>query len=208
MDKQYLNYLKKAFNAAAGYKDVGVNYIEFEQYLRQMRDLGSEYLKILEEFGLDPLDDEITEINKGILDSIAYKNTNFSIVTPFSRNMEKNSNNKIYRFKFISKMGVPRFKTSNGSTYSSDDYFSHTFITQNPYDYSMIEGFSDLSHRGEYNTIFGMYGFTSDKDFNDKTRMLENVRNSMDNYYEERLTDGDKYFYIVRTGVKTKVKSR
>ena len=75
-------------------------------------------------------------------------------------------------------------------------------------DYSMIEGFSDLSHRGEYNTILGMYGFTSDKDFNDKTRMLENVRNSMDNYYEERLTDGDKFFYIVRTGVKTKVKSR
>ena len=60
MDKQYLNYLKKAFNAAAGYKDGGVNYSEFVQYLKQMRDLGSEYLKILEELGLDFLDDEIT----------------------------------------------------------------------------------------------------------------------------------------------------
>ena len=54
-----------------------------------------------------------------------------------------------------------------------------------------------------------MYGMISDKDYSDKMKMFESVRNSSDESCKyELITEGDKYFWILRSNIKVKTKSR
>lgn len=173
--------------------------------------LGCEYTNLLIELGLDITDSNIAEVNKGVVDSIAYANTNFSLITPYTDDMVSSYGNEIYRFKFLGKDGVPSFRTRSGIVYNLKQLVStkHTFITENPYNYEAIEGFSNLSSSGDYNTIFGMYGMNNDKDIYDKMKMFESIRSSSGDYCkDEIITDGDKYFWIIRSNIKVKTKSR
>lgn len=211
MNKVYLNNLKRQFLNAQGSKSAGVNYKEFEEYLLQLNKFGREYIDILIELGLDVNDSDIVEVNKGVVDSIAYAKTNFSLITPYTDDMGPDYGNEIYRFKFLGKDGVPSFKTSSGTIYNLSELVpsKHTFITQNPYNYSMIEGFSNVSTYGYYNTILGMYGMNNDKDYYDKMKMFESVRGLLeDSYKDEIITDGDKYFWILRSNIKVKNKTK
>lgn len=210
MNKVYLNNLKKQFLNAQGNSSGCINYKEFEEYLLQLNRLGNEYRNILSELGLNINDSNIVEINKGILDSVAYANSSLSIITPYTDEMSASYENEIYRFKFVGNKGIPSFKTSSGIIYDLSNLvpYKHTFITQNPYNYSEIEGFSILSQLGYYSTIFGMYGMIYDKDYINKIKMFESVRSDFQDYKEEIITDGDKYFLVARSNVKVKTKSR
>lgn len=210
MNRVYLNNLKRQFLSAQGNTSDCINYKEFEEYLTKINNLGYEYINILRNMGIDTNDSNIVEVNKGIVDSVAYVKTNFSLITPYTDEMSTSYGNDICRFKFVVKDGIPSFKNSSGIIYSLSNIVSykHAFITQNPYNYSEIEGFSSLSQSGCYSTIFGMYGMIYDKDYIDKIKMFESVRSDFQDCKEEIITDGDKYFLVTCSNVKDKTKSR
>lgn len=210
MNRLYLSSFKKQFLDAHGNVSHGINYKEFEEYVLQVNKLGAEYRNILSELGLDINDSNVVEVNKGILDSVAYANSNMSIITPYTDEMSTSYGNDIYRFKFVGKEGIPSLKTSSGIIYNLSGIvpYKHTFITQNPYNYSEIDGFSILSQSGYYRTIFGMYGMIYDKDYINKIKMFEQVRSDFQDYKEEIITDGDKYFLVACSNVKVKTKTR
>ena len=210
MNRLYLNHLKRQFLNAVGSNYGSINYKEFDEYLTKVNSLGYEYINILRNLGIDTNDSNIVEVNKGIVDSVAYVKTNFSLITPYTDDMTDSYGNEIYRFKFIGKDGIPLLKTNSGVIHnlSSIAPLKHIFITQNPYNYEMIEGFSKLSQTGYYKTVFGMYGMIYDKDYYDKIKLFERVRNEINNDYTEIITNNDSYYLIVNSNVKVKTKSR
>lgn len=211
MNKVYLNNLKKQFLRAQGSTNEGIPYNEFEEYLIQLNILGKDYIKLISELGVDITDSGIVEVNKGIIDSVAYGNTNFSLITPYADNMVPIYENEIYKFKFLAKDGIPSFRTNSGVVYQVSRLIpgKHTFITQNPFDYDDIEDFSKISICNPYNTIFGMFGMNNDKDVCYKMKMFERVKSlSSEVMKEEIITEKDKYFWILGPQVKVKTKTR
>ena len=138
MNKEYLTHLKQQFLKAVGSKCDGINYKEFEDYLLQINKLGNKYINYLSCLGLDINDSKIAEVNKGVIDSVAYKKSNISLITPYTDGMDSD-NNEIYRFHFVGKDKTPCFKTKSGMIYHIRNITQkHTFITHNPYNYTMI----------------------------------------------------------------------
>ena len=209
MDREYLKYLKQQFLNAEGSKCKGINYKEFEEYLLQINKLSRKYITYLSNLGIDINDSDIAEVNKGIIESVVYDKSNISLITPFTDGMNTNIGNEIYRFKFVSKDGIPSFVTKTGIIYNMEGIVpsKHSFITQNPYNYGMIEGFSDLSYNG-YGVIFGMYGMIYDKDYAAKLKMFEQVKSTIIDCNDEMITEGEDYYLIARSSIKVKTKSR
>ena len=207
----YLGKLMMQFIEANGIKNVDIHsrefLSEFLDWIRERKTTSDTYIRLIEDIGLlDKVNDRFAvEVGKGKYDTTT-RFLDTTLLTPYSLGMDKNrtivGNLRIYdgvsNLFTLSKEGLIKIKNISSS-------FT-TYMTQNPYGASNIQGWDELANSGEANIIVGVYGSVRDRDFKTKTKMIESFRDSVENGKIESTTFRDDYCCLVYTKPKVKVK--
>ena len=185
---EYVNKLIEQFENATGIKNSNtIGFVrEFVEWLGERRNILDDYIEVLDYMDLDYNSSLTAEIGKGMNDSVALKNNNTKIITPYTYGMKKNKN------RIIQGELVYREKPNNNLNID-------TFMTQNPY--KNITGWNRINDK--YQIIAGVYGKTFDRDRTKKIKMLKELKeNLLYPYKEEYVRVKDSYYYVVATRKK------
>ena len=159
---------------------------EFSNWLKERKKVGEKYISFISSLGLFKDNSKCAEINKGIDDSVTLP-YHTRLITPYididtigdsQRIINANfSVNKQYTTPIISTQEITMKVISNREI--------KTYMTQNPYNTNMLEGWSHL-HNSKYNNIVvGVYGKEYDKDKATKKDMLLRLRKQLNNNFKE-----------------------
>lgn len=206
--REYMMNLLEQYRLAIGAKQIDLDsrdfVQEFEIWLKKRNEMSEIYTLILKELGFYFEDEDCAEIGKGEKDSVV-SNFNTTIISPYYHSFH-NSNSilihgdlKVYQNKpYIIKQG------NYERTVKKAPLEITTFMTQNPYFRSSIEGWDLLHNTGNGNIIVGMFGSASDKDRLFKKRQLNALKEKLinRNIIEEEIRVYDNYYYVVGSEVK------
>ena len=201
-----LNY--KMILKECGYKLFNDNIVE---WLKERKLIGKKYVEFLKSYGKDINNYATAEIDKGKYDSIINP-LDGNVITPYYYPKE---NNNVFNYDFY-----PSYTDPGMMKYNEDgrlekilpvpEYITQ-FITENPYDSTLLFGFDGLHNLGKYDIIVGMYGNIHDADKDHKLNYINWLR---DRIFDEEIRlelerERDYYFAFVmsdREKVKTKVR--
>lgn len=208
----YIFNLIEQYKKATGTVNIDMNSIEFQKdfsaWLARNKVIGDIYLNMLESRGINFDTEKCAEIGKGKYDSIVTPYYT-SIITPYTEGLEKLEDiGQIIKSNFNVIDNTPTIyedkivvlpKTINPNEIN-------TFMTQNPYLKSNINGWSNIHNNPNYNgIILGVYGSTDDKDKESKLEELRKIRKQLDEpYVEEEIINGSHYCYMVATDILAK----
>lgn len=172
---------------------------EFSNWLKERKKVGEKYISFISSLGLFKDNSKCAEINKGIDDSVTLP-YHTRLITPYididtigdsQRIINANfSVNKQYTTPIISTQEITMKVISNREI--------KTYMTQNPYNTNMLEGWSHL-HNSKYNNIVvGVYGKEYDKDKATKKDMLLRLRKQLNNNFKEvEYVFNDDYLCVI-----------
>ena len=196
IDYRYLEYLKnllEQYKSATGSKKISLNDLldsktcsEFDEWLCKRKENMEDYKKMLNctadintkmcagVYLTDHIYEQFDscEFGKGPVDSLV-ETSSASVISPVNdlfcnnrRRINFNGNlDVIYGRPFIRK---------NDNTLERISGIK-TFITQNPYDFSMVKNISDIHNSGRGRVVFGVYGSVNDKDRYKKIREFNKI---------------------------------
>lgn len=202
-----MNRLFEQFKKSQGYENIEddneiIN--EFINWIFIQDEQGKKYSCFLKELGLSFDKEECAEVGKGKYDSIA-KNYDTTIITPDEDIKPKgifiNTGFKVYNGMPTIISQVTHKKVVFGSINTN---IINTFMTQNPYDDSLLDNWDELPNN-DTNIIVGIYGSKHDKNLKDKIRALKNLKNCLSQkFIYETTTFNDIYCGVVATKQKIK----
>lgn len=207
--EKYINNLINQFALAKGISNVDINseeFInEFNEWLIEQKNIGKEYLSILDEIGFNIDDSNCIEVGKGKYDSIV-KDLSTTIITPDYTLLYRGLRNRVINGDINVLNGYPMLinYTSMGNIMSKYFINSNIYMTQNPFNSSNILNWDKIYNSGN-NIIIGSYGKTQDKDKNKKIDELIEFKNKLqDDFICENIISGDTYINILGSNPKVK----
>ena len=209
---RYLDNLIVQFIQATGYKNKNVNSVgfkyEFLGWIEERKKISNKYLKLLDYMNLtEDIDKESSvEVGKGKYDTIV-RSFKTNRITPYVEDLdEERTMNAI--FKVMD--GQPTLITNNGLNIARiESNIPITFITQNPYNESLINGWSSLHNMGLNNIVVGMYGNINDKDMEQKIETLKALKDKLLREYQEEFSIlDDSYCYAIASKTKKNIKNK
>lgn len=157
----------------------------FVSYLQEMKLIGKEYYKLLENMGCDVDISSTAELNKGVHDSIAKKNT--TIISPYAGTMQRDNCELIITDGSVST-------TSNRINVES----INTFITQNPLTSADINLIERIISLGKYKVFIALYGKNTEKDIEEKILNLKYLKDIYhDSLREVNQKTDNQYLYML-----------
>lgn len=195
------------FIAARGIKNPDVHselfMREFFYWIKERKVIGNKYLSNISDFGLFRDSVCCAEVNKGIDDSITLP-YHTKLVTPYiDANMIDDPERIIDGNFYINKNhNLPIVSSNEVKIRVIPSCDIMTYMTQNPYNSNMLDGWDILHNSGRNNIIVGIYGNSYDKDRQDKLEMLLNFKRMLKNIKEIDYTLGDEYFYVLGSSSK------
>ena len=203
--------LIRQFVAAKNIKQVDLNsksfLEEFSNWLKERKEAGDKYLSIISRFGLFKDNSKCAEVGKGIEDSITLP-YNTKLLSPYiDVNMISNPNRVIDADLSVYKNDTfPIISTKEIKIQVVPNSKIATYMTQNPYNNKMIEGWNQLHNSGYNNIVVGIYGNEHDKDKHEKKDMLLRLRRKLNgNFTELEYVFNDEYFCVVGTEKKNNI---
>ena len=202
MKNSYVELFKQ-YCAARGIDKIQCSFEDFERdfssWLSEQKETGSEYLSIIKRFNLFSANDKCAEVNKSMEDSITLP-FRTKLITPYIDNTSVNESDRVIDFNlYINKTHVVPVITSdtvNMMVVPREQV--KTYMTQNPYNFDMIDGWDILHNSGRSDIIVGVYGNTNDKDRQQKIDSLVQFKRKLNGLYREfNYVINDKYFYVV-----------
>lgn len=197
--------LIRQFVVAKNIKNVDLNsksfFEEFSNWLKERKGIGEKYISIISRFGLFKDSFQYAEVGKGLQDSVTLP-YNTKLLTPYiDENMISNPNRVINANLSVYKNDVfPFISTEEVKIQVVPNNKISTYMTQNPYNNHIIDGWDELHNSGYNNIIVGMYGSEYDKDKQEKKDMLLKLRRKLErNYTELEYVINDEYFCVVGT---------
>lgn len=186
--KQYCESVGKSYDK---YKLMTDN--EFIAYLSLLKKQVSSYKKYLKYLGLSLNSDTTIELNKGKYDTLGEDAV--TIVSPFAETVG-------YRNSELIVCENAPFIVMGPSIYSA--YNCDLFLTHNPFNGETVGNLTELHNSGT-NVCIGVYGKNSDKNKEEKIKMLRNCEEEM--YYGCEFhydTEGDDYYSCIKSEGKVK----
>ena len=191
---EYFCYQLKQFQTAT---NTSINlskkefWTEFNEWLSERKKISKEYLKVLEEIGIDCHSPLTAEIGKGPYDTVTSEKET-TLITPYIYGLKKFKKNKIIKGNIKIEINNKNFIQYN------------SLITENPYTSSTITEWEHLFHNKYYTVSLGVYGKVYDKDRIEKIKQLKQLKQRLiSNYTEETIQINDNYLDIL-TSYKTK----
>jgi len=198
----YLDNLSKQYRDATGVRTIDINSKQFLKELHswtsERQKMGKGYLELLNRIGLyDFSSSYYAEIGKGCIDTIVgdYSTT---IITPYTDYMNQIvDERKIVRgyMSVVSEVPVLVIDGVIEKTISDID----TYMTHNPYSPLWIRDWDRLHTSGSFDIIVGAYGKISDRDRNQKTKMIRDLVESIGtlDIKEDYIEYGEYYYTFV-----------
>jgi len=215
MDEYFSNLIEQ-FKLATGSKNVDITSNQYASdfliWLKNYQSLGIEYTCFLDYLGFRFTDESCAEVGKGKFDSVVKTFDTLLITTALpikGVNPERIIKGNMKVFESVPVL-VKYIKKGNQVIQISNDII-RTYMTQNPYNQSLITGWEDLHNSGKNNIILGIFGSIHDNDRQTKIKKLKSLKHKLTNtdYIEEYDASGDNYFYVIgsdRIEKKSKVK--
>lgn len=195
-----IKLLINQFKDSKGYKKVDINSKrfkqEFDEWLKELRNIGYDYLRFLEDLEIEYAVSDTVEIGKCYLDSVVLDNGKTSIITPYANNIAKISSNPITMADF-DVYGDSEIAT-NGNKLIPIYGLMNRFMTQNPYSFNDLNNWDRL-HNTNRNITIGLYGKVKDKDKDKKIKCIKEIKEKLlDTKYNEKYTViDDSYLYVL-----------
>lgn len=198
----YLDNLSKQYQDATGARIIDINSKQFLKELHswtsERQKMGKEYLELLNRIGLyDFSSSYYAEIGKGCIDTIVgdYSTT---IITPYTDYMNQIVDERRIVRGFMSVVSEVPVLVIDGvieKTISDID----TYMTHNPYSPLHIQDWDRLHTSGSFDIIVGAYGKISDRDRNQKTKMIRDLVESIGtlDIKEDYIEYGEDYYTFV-----------
>lgn len=219
---EYFNNLINEFMLATGSKKVDKNSKQFVAdfliWLQERHSIGSEYADFLENVGFRFTDESCAEVGKGKFDSVVkpFDTTLITSAPSFGDvNPERIVKGDMKVFESIPLLISHR--KGKKELMQIPNSIIHTYMTQNPYNQTLITNWEDLHNSGVSDIILGVFGSIHDKDNQTKIKQLQSLKDKLTStdYIEEYSVSGDNYFYAIgsdrimkKTKVKVKVKEK
>ncbi len=213
----YLAKLIKQFKTVRGIAD-NINFEEFKEefqdWLFHMQIQRDEYARFICKSDIYFDDESYAEIGKGPKDSVAilYEDKDTTIISPYFENyLSYNTYRKFINSSFSVIGSIPNLaEERDGKLVSFDVIYPEdikVFMTHNPYNINDVKNWIELHNNPKNGIIIGMFGRTYDKDYQEKVKFMESLRQSTNIPYNlESHTIGDKYFYVFNTDICEKEK--
>lgn len=199
-----IKYLIEQFKRATG-----VTYFDYHdkdcqkeliEWIATRRKMGSVYGMFLDNFGRNIDRTTCAEVSKSSHDSIILSSKT-TMITPYNHDLAKNGQRLILPVELKIYEGIPAIEVPTedgrkGLVMISPESID-TYITQNPYTREHLASWENLHNRGT-NVIVGVYGNVSDKDKEEKLRMLRSFRGKLEGYSKEEYgVKNDGYYYAI-----------
>lgn len=200
MNKEYMKNLVMQYVNSTGTKNIDINsenFIqEFKSWLSLIIKLSDGYIELLKFLNVDYNSLTMAEVGKGKYDSIVLNNGSTIMITPY---IKEKINNPLVSHQFVSLKGRPFIICKDKPKIIKIG----NIMTQNPYSEASIHDFNLLHDMNECDITVGVYGENTDKDKEQKLKMLKNfseklVRESRMDGYEFN----GNYFYAVTSSPK------
>ena len=169
---------------------------EYHHWLKEYKKVLKEYSTYLQNLNINLSSYHVVEVGKGLHDSIVMY-PDFQVISPYADTLgEDNSdleilNNKVYISKYNTLVEPNNIKK---------------FITFNPYFDDNISNWY-LIHNSGVDVSIGVCGKVYDRDSSNKIRLVSDIADNMNGYYEENYDlIGDNYIYNIHSKKKNKVK--
>ena len=202
--KEYIKSLIEQFRLANGINaidTVSEEFLnEFHDWLRERQRTARAYTYLLDDMEFNYQDQETAEVGKGDYDTVV-KSFDTTLITPSSQVKTVSPCRVIDGYMKVCN-GRPILRKSNETSYIP--LFSSnitTYMTQNPYSLTSIEGWNDLHNSGKYGIILGMFGNEFDMDKDKKIKFLKEFKSKLDSYdlLERYETMGNSWYYVIGT---------
>ncbi len=171
---------------------------DFFDWIKERKTIGNKYLSHISDFGLFRDSSCFAEVNKGVDDSVTLP-CHTKLVSPYIDksiidNPERIVDGKFYIDKkhvlsIVSTKDIKLRVISNGEIM--------TYMTQNPYNSDMLDGWDVLHNSGRNDIIVGVYGNTYDCDRQEKIENLLLFKKKLNHVREFDYTFCDEYFYAI-----------
>ena len=201
--KSNYDELIKQFIDASGIKHVDLkskSFLEdFSNWLKERKAMGEKYVAIISELGAFKDSLQCAEVNKGVEDSVTLP-YHTKLLTPYiDKSMVDESERLITaNFSIDTKRVMPFISTDEVKMASISNDAIRTYMTQNPYDARMLDGWDLLHNSRRSNVVVGLYGNESDKDRSKKKDMLMRFRHQLvNNFREVECVLNGEYFCFV-----------
>ena len=208
--KSNYDELIKQFLAACGTKHIDLKsksfLEEFSNWLKERKEVGEKYVSIISNFELFKDNSKCAEVNKGIEDSVTLP-YHTKLLTPYIDVNRVDDPNRVIDadFSIYKNNKLPIISTKDVKIQVIPNNRIMTYMTQNPYDSQMLEGWNNLQNSGRNNIVVGVYGKEYDKDKSKKKDMLLRFRKQLDNNFREiEYVLNDEYFCVIGTKQKTR----
>lgn len=194
---EYFCYQLKQFQTATQ-KSINLHskefWSEFYEWLTERKKVSNEYYYLLKVMNINCDSPKTAEIGKGIYDTIT-ENKHTTLITPYTHGLNKHKKNTIIQ-------GTIKIDGQNKIQ------LPYQFlITENPYTESHLKNWEYLFHNKHYTTVLGVYGKTYDKDYQDKIKLLEELKQKLQCLYKEESTQiNDNYCHIITSYPSKKLK--
>ena len=215
-NNEYLNKLIEQFKIARGitYNVYTVEFMEeFKEWLFRQELLCDEYGRGLDRNCIYFGSDKCAEVGKGPKDSVAimYEDMDTTIISPyFNDYLKLNPYRNIINADFKVTGDIPTIMKDDKEEDAIDIEVVkpsniEVFMTHNPYNLDSLTNWIELHNNPNNGIIVGMFGYTYDKDYNDKINYIESLRKgTVIPYKYDSYTIGDKYFSMFSTDMYEK----
>ncbi len=202
------DYLIEQFKHAKGIKKADIfskSFInEFANWIHDRQLIGEEFVSFLDYLNLSFEDEYCAEIGKGERDTLV-KPYDTKIISPFADNITEVEDDRLITANFKVYNNNACLLTDKKLVVIPNSFIS-TYLIQNPYSFSNLEGLENLHNNDTHNIIFGLYGYCGDKDKTKKLAALASFRSKLDgDYISDYDTYEGAYYYVVASNP---VKSR
>lgn len=211
----YLYNLIKQYQSALGIKEKDINFpsfmTDFNEWLKDREFMGEIYINFIESIDDYWVERHQVEVGKGMLDSLVLDSDD-TIITPYFEGIE-NKPGLIIPAEFYVYDGQPlaiHHQNNEIQLQTVDLGNSIRFSTHNPYEPKNIQNWEQLLLTGNDITV-GVFGSRDDKDFKEKIKQLEPLKDKLEqleggNYYSgvNYETLGDCYYYALWSNPKVK----
>ena len=211
--KNSYNELFKQFCAAKGIDRIQGSFEDFKReflgWIGERKDIGAQYMYIINNFNLFSNNNTFAEVNKSIEDSITLPFYT-KLITPYIDESFIDYPERIIEGHFyVNKSRVVSIVSSPEvmmKILSKEEI--KTYMIQNPYDFNTIDGWDVLHNSGRNSIIVGVYGNYLDNDRQEKIDRLLQFKNKLKgNYKEINYVLNDRYFYLLAS-VNQKTRQR
>lgn len=196
----YLENIIRQFRQATKFSgninsEIGLDTLS--EWIFQRQNAGIDYLFLLHDLGLNYSNNDTCEVGKGLYDSIT-TGLSTKIITQYPESI-KVDESRILVGNLEVFESTPILIRENASNIKIiPNSLVNTYMMNNPYVEGNIRSWEDLHNSSQNDIIVGVYGKTSDKDKEDKLKLIKDLRDKLyDEYIDSYETNNDNYYYVV-----------